>query len=476
MKSLPEKKFWNSLRNRLRNYSEEPDDSWNLIAARIPAKKNSWIDVGGHLFTAISLLSLLFLIQPGHSLDRPRITADLSNELSGSPSSGKSDNKNSASASNNSDKASMQNDRNRIPRSDGMPEGKNVSPDFSTDLGTTGKSIFSGSSVNVARSIGTEKMEASSKEASGRGNENDSNATRDEIGADPAISSEGDSTYKNENQISSSGVIGTENHEMQASAGSHAYRDVIAEAKRDSVQAKSMSKKTLSDSVRVTTKSKDEKRKQPWLRPTIYFTVTPSLAYYKITPDRKDDLLVTRIHKQNLISGDRFGIQLDAGIQHSISKSFDVFAGFSWYSQELSISYDYLSDDVEKVESSGNLRYTLSPSEVNRRFSFSMKNAGITAGVFYVLKDSRLSHRFGGGLQYQKSGVTYQDETRREKSSRDFLTYMLLYRMQISFTKKLNWFVQPSFSHAILPYQVSQGSMEIKPYRVGIGTGILYRF
>jgi hypothetical protein len=48
--------------------------------------------------------------------------------------------------------------------------------------------------------------------------------------------------------------------------------------------------------------------------------------------------------------------------------------------------------------------------------------------------------------------------------------------MQISFNKKLDMYIQPSYTHSVLGYKILGEPLEIKPYRVGIGIGLLYHF
>src|SRR5687768_5231354 len=62
MRSLPENRFWKNVKSRLENYSEEPDDSWDVIAGKISVGGADRANTIGHLFSVIGLACFLFLI------------------------------------------------------------------------------------------------------------------------------------------------------------------------------------------------------------------------------------------------------------------------------------------------------------------------------------------------------------------------------------------------------------------------------
>jgi hypothetical protein len=62
MKSLPEKNFWNNIKTRLSNYTEEPEDDWDDIAAIISPSRydaRKWIEFSQDIASAVALILLL---------------------------------------------------------------------------------------------------------------------------------------------------------------------------------------------------------------------------------------------------------------------------------------------------------------------------------------------------------------------------------------------------------------------------------
>jgi hypothetical protein len=68
MKSLPEKDFWNNIKTRLNNYTEEPEDGWDDIAALISPSRydyRKWMEFSQDVASAVVLILLLvFVTEP----------------------------------------------------------------------------------------------------------------------------------------------------------------------------------------------------------------------------------------------------------------------------------------------------------------------------------------------------------------------------------------------------------------------------
>jgi hypothetical protein len=465
MKSLPEIKFWLNVKAKLQRYSEEPDDNWDLIAAKIPSRQiGGWMDYTGHFFSALALVSLMLLIQPGHSLHRTlasNIAGNNPNQgTSGSSASVVEPHAELRSAISGSDDGIRQVGKGDSIAADKQPILLSAEPNVASHIATPDRKAISAMKVQVYMEINNEQHHSSISSNMPTKASPEKNATGFEA------------MQANENSSSGNHAESLPSHADKTIEDSSHMKNGV---EGDSVQME-VPMVAKVDTLRIMTKRKDEKKKESWFNPIMYTIVSPSLSYYKITPDRSDDLLVTRIHKDGLVSQNRLGIQLEAGIHHQLSNSFEAFAGFSYFTQHQSVSYDYLTTQVEKIESTGQLKYTISPTTATRNFNFTMRNAGLNAGVLYLLKDSRLSHRIGAGIQYQKGFISYKSEGSVEKSQTDFLSFMLMYRLQINLSEKMDGYIQPGFSQSILTQKIAGEPFEIKPYRVGVGVGFLYRF
>jgi hypothetical protein len=105
-----------------------------------------------------------------------------------------------------------------------------------------------------------------------------------------------------------------------------------------------------------------------------------------------------------------------------------------------------------------------------------MKNVGVSAGLFYLIKDGRLQHKIGGGLQYQKGLAKQNADATYSNASSSYFNYLIAYRLEWRYKARTNFFIQPNVNHVIRSKENLTAPFSVKPYRAGIGFGILYWF
>lgn len=419
MRSLPEKKFWNELRSRLKNYREEPDDTWDAIASRLP-RENRWPDGVVRLFSVLVMSTFVFLEQSG-SIVFPGGTSSHS---------------------------TVWVDQRR---SDVLPECIPMNDNPGNVTTKPGGNNFATSTESHASNSGLTEISLRGKAVSPLP-DREVGLHADKSGAFEDLSSTFDPA-----SASTTSVL-----TPPAESGEEMTADTIASTQQNPA-----------DTLRVVLTKRDSPRRRKF-RPAIFAAINPSLAYYKITPNQSDELFITRVHQKASMM-DRFSFQFDAGLQHRLGTSFEIFAGLSYYAQHETVSYSYFANDVEKIESSQSMSYEIRPSEWKRTAGYSIRSVGLTAGAFYLLKDNRLSHRLGAGLQYHRGFLGFNDERGSGRSGNNQMAFMIAYRMQTSLSQKVDFFVQSSFTQFVTSYEILDGTFRIKPYRVAIGVGVVYR-
>jgi hypothetical protein len=219
---------------------------------------------------------------------------------------------------------------------------------------------------------------------------------------------------------------------------------------------------------------KKEKKK---LRPSVYFLLTPSMGYQKITPLKNDDVHVVGLNSPGIVSANRIGYQLEAGLQKLLSPRLELYAGVSFYRQQQTVSYRHVSSGAAVVEKGGgDWSYEITPGTATKQFRYDMQNVGVSMGLLYYLHGKLLMHKIGGGVQYMQ-GIrgSSQEGTYNNADSR-YLHYQLLYRMEYAVNPRLSLFLQPTFTHTILSQEQLAEPFTIKPYRAGLGIGLFYHF
>lgn len=224
--------------------------------------------------------------------------------------------------------------------------------------------------------------------------------------------------------------------------------------------------------------AKEEEQKRKAWHPMLYFSLTPSLAFQKVTPMRNDDIHISGLQEQSLVSGNRAGISLETGGQVTLLKGFDLYGGLAYYQQSQSITYNYTLPSSTNVSSQESMDYVITPQGGARKFRYAMRNAGVSAGFLYTVKDARLMHKIGAGLQYQRGFMKARSGDTYENSGSQYLNYQVHYRLEWAATRagRTRLFVQPAFIHSFWSHETLREPLTLKPYRVGLSFGVNVAF
>jgi hypothetical protein len=220
---------------------------------------------------------------------------------------------------------------------------------------------------------------------------------------------------------------------------------------------------------------KPSKRIPKAARPAVYVSATPSLSFQHAIPLDNDDVIINELSDVSILSAERFGISLDLGVQGSISKRFEYYAGLSFYHQNQILKYTYQADNEVSVESAGENNYTVTPKSFVGSINYEMLNLGVQGGILYNLYGKTLTHKIGAGVSYQ-NGFKKSKSEEYENSESSYFSYQVFYRNEVKVSPRLRFFLQPVFTQSIRVRERLDAPFNLKPYRAGIGLGVLYDF
>ncbi len=294
MKNLPDNELFDELGNRLRNYIEQPDeDVWNKIAAATQTSREpKWIFRTLYTSAAASIVAFLLLAYVGKSIMKER--AQCKSIVQQEVISKKTETENALMSGNTTSQA--------------MKE---------TNIGS-----FKAGGVNTLPHDINQK-----------------NTTP--------------------NDVLESEIIVDQHVTKKETEANDEYVNRILHPKNASDEIKITSDSTIEtkaplDSVKVQNKKPvDEKRKKDRNGFLFYASVTPSLSYQKITPLQNDQIAVDRFESSPVLSGDRFGVSIEVGVQGKISTRFEYYGGLSYYQQNQTLSYHYKSGEGTTLEKGG---------------------------------------------------------------------------------------------------------------------------
>jgi len=438
MKNLPEKELFSQLEHRLREYTEEPDDSsWDNIASAIHGthdkNRGFWFE---RIADGLAIALLFFLLgSAGSSLmDRRQVSNQLADGMSPS--------KNNETISSNSSQERTQGNNTDINSNADSNAGS-----ADQDVHSSGKNERH---VTLHKTIGRKRSD-DAKTAAGEsserfyepGNESSEFPERKSVDQEqPEITQ--DKNLKPEKQIPDSVDVKKTEPEL---------------------------KKVTDNITQKTDERKKYKKQMQW-----YFMATPSMAYQKMIPVENDEVVVKGIVPESITSSNRLGISLEVGFQRALFKRMEVYAGLSYYRQNQTIRYEYQKDGPVTVESASDQSFEISPQTEDKQFDYKMRNLGMSAGMLYVIKDGKLKHKAGIGLQYQQGLQGVSGESGYENKSSLYLNYQLSYRLEFPVNKRTTIFFQPTFIHSLYSKEILDEPFELKPYRAGLGLGVVFSF
>lgn len=466
MKSLPEKDFWNNIKTRLSNYTEEPEDNWDDIAALISPSRydaRKWIELGQDIVSAVVLVLLLLLTF--------NTTDSIPANMEVTDSSGIDHNKSAGQWPSEGDtlpdqkKGNQESATGREPR-EIKPETSANETDFvvnDTETDQRSNASISGikrrNSGNLYPQSGHLASQTSRRQSTGV-------AANTQTGNNTTSTSTTLYDIENTNSINAGEPMHNATAELSNSA------KITNEDSAKNINRTD----SISDSRPEKKEEQQQKKRSKKFHPAVYFTLSPSLAYQKIVPVKNDAINVTELKSDGIFASNRMGLAIDGGFQLPLTKTIEVYAGLSYYQQNQSITYKYSTGTVEEIEGHPDEDYIIKPGIKQREFSYAMRNAGISAGFLYRLKTDKLMHKIGAGLQYQKGFLRAGESDTYSNRSSNYFNYQLLYRLELAVNPRTNFYIQPSFTHAIHASESLNEPFTLKPYRAAIGIGMIYRF
>jgi hypothetical protein len=412
MKNLPDDELFDALENRLRNYSEQPDeDVWRKIAAGVtPSRKPVWYVWSNRAATLFAVVSFFILLYNGNEV--PEFPDKISRPLKrDAPSS---------DAKESSVPKAADNSQELVPLDSTMQKSERQ------------QTIAARKILRVATVSSLSLPEHVHK------------------------------TDGNFSVVSNSAMIASD----ELTAGQTIASDTLQPihiTKEDSV-AKVVQKRPI------------QKERQKRSGITFYTVLTPVLSYHRASPISNDGVVIEHLDSPPVLSNDRLGLSVEAGVQGKITPRLEYVAGLSYYQQSQRITYDQQTSDNVIIEEDADMSYIVRPGMIRKSFTYNMRNIGAQAGLLYALKLDGLVHKAGIVLHYQRGFQTVQENDVYNNAASHYLNYQLLYRVEYAFNQKLNLFIQPSYMHSFRSNESLQAPFSLKQSRAGIGVGLVYRF
>lgn len=206
----------------------------------------------------------------------------------------------------------------------------------------------------------------------------------------------------------------------------------------------------------------------------IYGQFSPTIAFQRVTPTSHDGIVVKEILSRSLFSADRLAYGFEAGIQAPLTSRLEYYAGISFYKQSQRLHYRYQTDQVA-VETTNDNEYFVTPVEGTATVDYRMTNIGANVGIIYSFYGKRLKHQAGIGIGYQQ-GLQRSSSEEYDNDKSGYLSGRIFYRNELVISRRMSFYIQPSFDHAFYVREELNAPFKLKPYSVSVGFGVLYNF
>jgi hypothetical protein len=501
MRNTPEKDFWTSVKERVGHYTESPaDDTWDKIAGAMTppvSKPNRSLKIAGVIialivcsFTGIGLsdgYNIAETFEQLASSARKESRSSVDEQLKSLKQNPRNTNDQEVEQAARTNPSRVTAENISAPPADKLTRYDELASTTSTmgsnNVATRKKALPStdrGAAHMTSRTVqisAPTKVVGSSRKVDSDGTQNRSlsavdNSARDIPAADP-------NAHAGNTEVTSSNdrtdvPVDTRNHGdqfvHQPETLAHAEVEAPHDERKKGIDLRAP---VAADKQPELSQTQKPAKNKKIVHGDLYAILTPSLSFQKIVPKSHDGMEVLGFESPGVMSKARFGIAVDIGYERNISKKLSWYAGLSVYQQKQTLTYTYNSPDQFVLGSDGD-GYTLVPLVLTNSFNYNMRNAGVAGGLRYTVKGVGLKHKLGLGLQFQKGIMKSDRESSYNNADASYLNYQLTYRLEMNLRPKFEIFLQPSFTYSFLANENLQEPFQLKPYRAGIGFGIIY--
>jgi hypothetical protein len=452
MKNLPESRLWDKIKSRLRSYEEEPDDRWDAIMAGVRTQSSASGDLATKSLWVILVLLLGWLGVPEDAGGSRSFIGALGGHVNGV-----------AEKNHDSEKIIVDADSTTVDES--TTKSRRHDASALREGGDSGEHKVKIQRHNTGKnlpSVGRRDVTVLSSRTYEhyRVNANTNATVRNVV---DGAQQEHPSTLSLE-----------KNEELEKVTATPSEK--VIETAPDSASHNGNNAQVHSEDLSAEKNTRDEsKREQRKRRPVlIYASITPSLAYYNITPDKKDEVQLKELKSKGIFSMDRLGFTLDIGLYRQLTRKLEGYAGLSYYQQRQNVSFTYVSDESSTIAINDKGNYSVTPGTKTRQVSYAMRNVGVAAGILYTVKRETLNHQVGLGFQYYYglSRISYEEAIDNDAVS--YFNYQIMYRLRWNVAPRLDFYLQPSYTSSLRSQQNDYQPFAIKPSRAGIGFGMIY--
>jgi hypothetical protein len=235
---------------------------------------------------------------------------------------------------------------------------------------------------------------------------------------------------------------------------------------------------------------------------TLYSTVMPTFGYQRIASNSRDNVMIQSIKRVPTFSRERLGVRIEAGSEIKVSKRWRAFGGILYHQREQTIAYIEKQVDTLMFHTApqGDLIVHPQLNYLSRSTEYAVKNVGVQVGMSYQLGINRkkritarealsaenlpdlkptFSHILGTGFEFHRAINRAQSFEGIGGGFNDPSVYVFFnayYRLQYPSVGRFRAVFQPTLNYSIYINKDLNAPFYVKPYGLGLNFGCTYHF
>ena len=272
----------------------------------------------------------------------------------------------------------------------------------------------------------------------------------------------------------------------------------VSNSDTTSIRTKDDAVMSLEESTNTRSQGKVNKNLKPYKPFSFYVTTMPTFGYQRIESNVRDNILIEGMKRVPAFSLDRLGIRVEAGAEVPLSKRWKAFGGLLYYQRKQTIEFrEAHLDSLRIVRTDGNITFEPQFSSLNKSIEYELKNIGVQVGLTYQMRQKdrnsiteqegvspeinttrkrKFSQVFGTGVEFHKA-LQKRRSFQSAEGFRDPSMYVFLnvyYRLQYPNVGRLRAIFQPTLNYSFYINKDLNSPFYVKPYGLGLNFGCTY--
>lgn len=208
-----------------------------------------------------------------------------------------------------------------------------------------------------------------------------------------------------------------------------------------------------------------------------YFYTMPTINYYRVEANEKDNIMISGIEKVPTLSTDRLGFRVESGVNYDISNRWSLFTGILYFYRKQTINYSVRSVNEVRTEVMNETAFLIPEySEAIEEHESVLRSLGFQIGALYDFSSDKFVQNIGTGIEFHYNLNKPVDSKNQFEDPANYVFYNVFYRLEYPRESQFKFLFQPTFNYSLNISKNLDAPFYVKPYGIGLNFGFTYQF